>query len=1028
MVTRRDLIKLGVAAATSAGCAPVAWARALPTEVGGEALGDPQPKAGKASAPKEERRKLSPEQIIGADPYPSPSITVVNPIFRSPIRGFQSLDGEWSFALDPKSTGLDQEWFTGEGPFGRSIQVPGVWPTQGVGEPGMSHPTHVEGYAIPLRNQYVGSGWYKKVVTKKPEWKEKKIWLKIGGVNSQAWFWVNGQYIGLLYRASGAYKFDLTTYLVDGDNTIVIWVSNEVPSKKGLLNWMDQFGGFYRSIELETTSLYYIDDVWAQPDVENRRANFVVKLFAATDPPCKFSWSDLIACYTNPIQGNYRVRVTVSTLPDGKEAGTAHLDLSEISQNGTEISIPVTLDPFRPWSPEEPSLYRADLVLERDGQSVDGWVERFGVRSIERRGSDILLNGKKTFLLGFGDDYVYPLTVASPPSREEHLAHLKVARSYGFNFVRLHTHVETPEYFEAAEDVGIMIQPALSYEGSRPAVKGSCYSPLDDLDELVHGYRRYVSLISYCMGNEGFHHWETRRALYRFAKMTDPTKMVRAQDGVGTDYEGISDIHGGPIGNSPVEQSEIVQTMPVVLHEYLNLSAPPDYRLAPLFKGAEPSPYDQMVDRSGFDPNIQRSPFVRTEPKPIPGSDGKTDLGISAALAERVIEGGHELQLIYQKIGLERARSMKGVAGYNYWTIVDINALMPQGLLDTFWRPKRSTPEYFRQFNCPVVLLLPDISPYGTDRVLKSGAQQSYRITCSNFSPSDVTSDTLSWKLVLDGKTLSQGRIGNARVPQGTITDLGTIELTMPEVSRPSEVWLQAQLENHKTHNSWQFYCFPKGGPRARPGAVFATSGVHDVIVKQYPGTKPLQAQQHPGSKDLLFADKLDEAALNFMGNGGTVLLLSVADLSPLQPGIRVGWWWPNEQRGTAMADSKVFGEFPAKDGVPSFAMFSLMHDAVLLQGALVNNIEPLMATLSKLGYSVSVFETRVGSGRLFATGLNLLSGSPEGSYLLDQFVAYTRSHDFAPRTSMSVSDLRGAIKQSSAVNRLGSSSKTRVV
>ena len=98
-------------------------------------------------------------------------------------------------------------------------------------------------------------------------------------------------------------KFDLTTYLVDGDNTIVIWVSNEVPSKKGLLNRMDQFGGFYRSIELETTSLYYIDDVWAQPDVENRRANFVVKLFAATDPPCKFSWSDLIACYTNRSRG-----------------------------------------------------------------------------------------------------------------------------------------------------------------------------------------------------------------------------------------------------------------------------------------------------------------------------------------------------------------------------------------------------------------------------------------------------------------------------------------------------------------------------------------------------------------------------------------------------------------------------------------------------------------------------------------------------------------------------------------------------
>jgi hypothetical protein len=99
-----------------------------------------------------------------------------------------------------------------------------------------------------------------------------------------------------------------------------------------------------------------------------------------------------------------------------------------------------------------------------------------------------------------------------------------------------------------------------------------------------------------------------------------------------------------------------------------------------------------------------------------------------------------------------------------------------------------------------------------------------------------------------------------------------------------------------------------------------------------------------------------------------------------------------------------------------------------LLQGPLINGIEPLMATLSKLGYSVSVFETRVGSGRLFATGLNLLSGSPEGSHLLDQFVAYTRSNDFAPRTSMSVSDLRGAIKQNAAANRLTGSSKARYV
>lgn len=103
------------------------------------------------------------------------------------------------------------------------------------------------------------------------------------------------------------------------------------------------------------------------------------------------------------------------------------------------------------------------------------------------------------------------------------------------------------------------------------------------------------------------------------------------------------------------------------------------------------------------------------------------------------------------------------------------------------------------------------------------------------------------------------------------------------------------------------------------------------------------------------------------------------------------------------------------------------MRDAVLLQGPLIDGIERLMVPLSKLGYSASVFQTRGSSGRLFATGLKL-SASPEDSHLLDQFAAYIRSSDFAPHTSMSVSDLRTAIKQNPAADRLTGSSEARFV
>ena len=82
--------------------------------------------------------------------------------------------------------------------------------------------------AIPLRHEYVGSAWYRKTFRLQPEWKDKLVWLKIGGVNSQGWFWVNGKPVGHLDAYCGTFKFDITRLVKDGENTVVARVSNKV--------------------------------------------------------------------------------------------------------------------------------------------------------------------------------------------------------------------------------------------------------------------------------------------------------------------------------------------------------------------------------------------------------------------------------------------------------------------------------------------------------------------------------------------------------------------------------------------------------------------------------------------------------------------------------------------------------------------------------------------------------------------------------------------------------------------------------
>jgi len=72
--------------------------------------------------------------------------------------------------------------------------------------------------------------------------------------------------------------------------------------------------------------------------------------------------------------------------------------------------------------------------------------------------------------------------------------------------------------------------------------------------------------------------------------------------------------------------------------------------------------------------------------------------------------------------------------------------------------------------------------------------------------------------------------------------------------------------------------------------------------------------------------------------------------------------------------------------------------------------VDPLMVTLSRAAYSMSVFQTRVGTGKLFATGLDLSSGRPEGPYLLDQFARYIESDRFQPPTEISLDDLQAIL------------------
>ncbi len=878
---------------------------------------------------------------------------VVNPAVRSELRQTLSLDGDWDFATDPSGVGERDNWFSAETPVPGKItlRVPGCWEAQGVGGPGDSSTVTPERSIRPLRGSYVGTAWYRKEITLPKEWAGKQVWLKIGGVHAQGWFWVNGTYVAHNACYCGTYKYNVTDLVKPGERVVVAArVRNDVPSRKGLMSWIHRFGGLYRSVELDATPALFIDDAYVVGDLDHKQALAHVRLRNAGQPAAA--------------SGAVEVQVTVAELGGKPMAMTSRI-MRLGDERMVDVVLTIPLDPLRAWSPEEPNLYRADVVLKVDRKPIDGWVERFGVRKWEVRGGDFYLNNQKYFIRGFGDDYIYPLTLCSPASRETHREHLQLAKSYGFAYVRHHTHCEVPEFYDAADEVGIMVQPELPYYGDKPsAAVPELFKPKEDLEELYTHYRRHVSLSTYCTGNEGHMGSPIDREVYQLAKRLDPTRLAIHQDG-GANRRDNSDFYQGPV--NPWEPGKQDASWPFDAHEYLNLATEEDPRLAVNYTGAI------------------RPPLT---PEDFRASLAKANLSWEWGVA--TLDAGNHLQSIYQKRGLEQARLDPACDGYIYWTIVDVGSPAAQGLFNQFWEPKVSTAEFFRQFNSPTAILA-KFSPSG--RILTAGEELGIEWWISAFGTEPIRRQRLTWRLRQGDNTLASGELA-CDADTGDVKAIGRSNLTAPAIAEPARLQLIVELADTSARNSWDIWAFPLrvAGPDAGKG-IGASPGVFAAIKDRYPGLTEANDPAAAGG-GLLLTDRLDAHATQTLEKGKTVILLRLPGETP---GLHLGWWSISKQAGTAVARHPAFGAFP-QQGYVDELFFRLLGKTMRANDESLRQAEPLMVGRGSEGYLVHVFQARAGRGKLLASGLDLLTSHPEAVCLLDQFIGYARSSDFQPR------------------------------
>jgi len=434
-----------------------------------------------------------------------------NPSGRTTI----SLNGPWHVIVDPLETGMDARFYQNRKPKNKSdlveydfdssetLNVPGDWNTQ------------KEKLLF-----YEGPVWYEKsfVYQKRTH---TRVFVYFGAVNSLSHVYLNGEKLGEHEGGFTPFNFDVTEKIKDGANFFVVEVNDQrradaVPALK--TDWWN-YGGITRDVLLVETADTYIRDYWIQS--ARQSANEIA------------GWAQL--------EGGRRAgQQVVVEIPEAGVKQSATTDASGRAEFHFSAKLEL-------WSPENPKLY--DVALSAGAETVH---DHIGFRTVETRGSQIVLNGKPVFLRGISIHEEAPVRGGRAYSEDDARTLFKWAKDLGCNFVRLAHYPHNENEIREADRVGLLVWSEIpvywDIAWTNPATLANAKQQLQE--SIARDHNR-ASVIFWSLSNETPvrpDRTEFLKSLADEARKLDPTRLITSAlnhvDDDGPDHRVLNDPAG----------------------------------------------------------------------------------------------------------------------------------------------------------------------------------------------------------------------------------------------------------------------------------------------------------------------------------------------------------------------------------------------------------------------------------------------------------------------------------------------------
>lgn len=456
---------------------------------------------------------------------------------RKESANYQTLSGQWKFAFYKTPDQRNQSFY--ELDFDHTnwdtISVPAHWQLEGYDYPQYTNKNYPWEQTEDIRppfapTKYNPVGQYTRTFNVPENWAKQPVYIHFEGVESAFYLWVNGDLVGYSEDTFTASEFDLTPYLVEGENKIAVEVYRWCDG-----SWLEdqdfwRLSGIFRDVYLYTTPLVHIRDFFVQTNLDNQYKNAELQIDVE------------LLQYVQ--KTNEEIHFEAILFDENKQK-IVEETISVVFEEDQEVKFQLTASVDNPlkWSAETPNLYTLVLAIKNQTALIEAVSCKVGFRKFELKDGLMKINGERIVFKGV-NRHEFHADRGRAITYEDMEHDVKLMKQYNINAVRTAHYPNNPYLYELCDRYGLYVidENNLETHGTwrygqtelEDAVPGSrpewTENVLDRCNSMFQRDKNHPSIVIWSLGNESFG-GDNFLKMYDFFKENDPTRLVH--------YEGV---------------------------------------------------------------------------------------------------------------------------------------------------------------------------------------------------------------------------------------------------------------------------------------------------------------------------------------------------------------------------------------------------------------------------------------------------------------------------------------------------------